>query len=164
MWAPEREPRRGEGRQAGRHRVVTLLSPATCVGERGECWQVVGRLWQVRKLSPPAGIPGPERPCGEIERREREVEDEAWAKGGGACHVLLYRLAPASRWDGMRGDSLETHSKRLSWKARVPSQIVSFTAKRGVGFVKRRNKSQTHIHSLLFLFKVNKACLILSYF
>lgn len=139
----------GEGRQAGRHGVVTPLSPATCVGERGECWQVVGRLWQVKKLSPPAGIPGPVRPCGETGWREWEVEDDAPAKGAAARFVLLHRLASASRWDGMRGDSLETHSKRLSWNAGVPSQIVSFTAKRGVRIIKQRNKSQKHIHSFL---------------
>lgn len=134
MRVLEREPRRvgvtgggrEEGRQAGRHGVVTSLSPATCVGERGECWQVAGRLWQVRKLSPPAGIPGLQRACRE---RRGEAEEEAWGKGGCARRVLLYQLAPASHWDGMKGDSLETHSERLSWKARVLSQIVSFTAK-----------------------------------
>lgn len=91
MRVLEREPRRvgvtgggrEEERQAGRHGVVTPQSPATCVGERGECWQVAGRLWQVRKLSPPAGIPGPERAAGIEEKRwKRRLGGKVGARGG----------------------------------------------------------------------------------
>lgn len=107
MRVLEREPRRvgvtgggrEEGRQAGRHGVVTSLSPATCVGERGECWQVVGRLWQVRKLSPPAGIPGPQRAAGrEEERQKRTLGGKVGVHGGPP--LLARTCVPLGRDEG----------------------------------------------------------------
>lgn len=104
MRVLEHEPRRvgvtgggqEEGRQAGRHGVVTPLSPATCVGEWGECWQVVGRLWQVRKLSPPAGIPGPQRAsASEEERRKRRLGED------GGCALWSFSTSSHLRPTGV---------------------------------------------------------------
>lgn len=69
------------------------------------------------------------RPTEGCRERRGEAEEGAWGGRWVCAVVLLSRLAPVSHWGGMKGYSLETHRERLSWKARVPSQIVSFTAK-----------------------------------